>query len=294
MCTDCTSGRISPARGPKAAVSAGLLVDLLEHVVGILAALHRIGGQLRLVHAALHRISIDVEDRHAVAAHFGEVAFFEELEAARHRQQRLHVGGDEVLAVCEADHQRTGDARHHQPVRCLRVQHDDCVRAFETGHGAAHRLGERQVLLQKVADQMGDDLGVGLRRELVALAAQLTADRFVVFDDAVVDHRDAAAGHVRMRVGLGDAAVRRPARMGNAQVAGAGRGLQPRFQHFDLADGAPHLQGAVAAEHRDAGGIVAAVAQAPQALDENGNYIAPRRGADDAAHSWLGAGKTLF
>ena len=41
----------------------------------------------------------------------GEVAFLEELEAARHRQQRLHVGGDEVFALAKADDQRAGNAR---------------------------------------------------------------------------------------------------------------------------------------------------------------------------------------
>ena len=63
---------------------------------------------------------------------------------------------------------------------------------------------------------MGDDFGVGLRLEFVAELAQALALLFVVLDDAVVHQRDAVAD-VRVRVGLGDAAVRRPARVADAQ-----------------------------------------------------------------------------
>ena len=79
---------------------ARLLVDFLEHVVRELALLGGVGRELArpctLRCTALpSRSSI----AHAVAADLGHVAFLEEDERARHRQQRRHVGGDEVLAA---------------------------------------------------------------------------------------------------------------------------------------------------------------------------------------------------
>ena len=47
----------------------------------------------------------------ARAANLGDVAFLEEHEAARHRQQRRDVRGDEVLADAEADDDRATAAR---------------------------------------------------------------------------------------------------------------------------------------------------------------------------------------
>ena len=77
-------------------------------------------------------------------------------------------------------------------------------------------------VLQAVAvhlalDEVRDDLGVGLGLELVPLRLQLVLQLEVVLDDAVV-HDDDAAGAVavRMRVLLGGAAVRRPARVADA------------------------------------------------------------------------------
>ncbi len=43
-----------------------------------------------------------------------------------------------------------------------------------------------------MVDQVGDDFGVGFRREDVALRLQLGAQRLVVLDDAVVHHRQPA------------------------------------------------------------------------------------------------------
>ena len=71
--------------------------------------------------------------------------------------------------------------------------------------------------LHLALDQVRDDLGVGLGLELVALRLQLLLQLEVVLDDAVV-HDDDAAGAVavRMRVFLGGAAVRGPARVADA------------------------------------------------------------------------------
>ena len=67
---------------------------------------------------------------------------------------------------------------------------------------------------------MRDDFGVGFGDELVALGNEFALQVEVVFDDAVVDHND-AAGAVAMGVGVlfGGAAVRGPAGVADAECA---------------------------------------------------------------------------
>ena len=200
---------------------ARLLVDFLQHVVREVALLRRIGRELALVHLALDRVAVLVQDAVAVAADLADVAFLEEDEAARHRQQRRHVGGDEVLAVAQADDDRAALARKDDALGVLLRDHGERIRAFELGDGRADRLEQVAGLLQVVVNAVRDHFGVGLGRELVAGGLQLVAQLFVVLDDAVVDERDAVPGDVRVRVALARHAVRGPAGVRDAELAAA-------------------------------------------------------------------------
>ena len=85
--------------------------------------------------------------------------------------------------------------------------------------GAAH--GRRQIrcaAAQFAIDQVRHQFGVGLGLDLAALGLEFLPDRAVVLDDAVVDHRD-RSGAVRVRVAHGRLAVRRPARVADADGA---------------------------------------------------------------------------
>ena len=85
----------------------------------------------------------------------------------------------------------------------------------EVGEHGADRLGEVAVVV--LLDQVGDDLGVGLGAEDVALVAQRPAELRVVLDDPVEDDVDRVrVVAVGVRVLLGDAAVRGPAGVGEA------------------------------------------------------------------------------
>ena len=79
------------------------------------------------------------------------------------------------------------------------------------GHGGCGRSAAAHLVL----DQMDDRLGVGLGREIVAFGGQLLAQFAEILDDAVMDHGDPFAG-VRMGVVFGRAAMRRPARVADA------------------------------------------------------------------------------
>ena len=118
------------------------------------------------------------------------------------------------------------------------VDDDEREVALELVEGRAHGLDEVAVVV--LLDEVRDRLGVGLGGEVVAVGAQALAQLAVVLDDAVEHDRDlvAVAAGERVRVRLGDAAVRRPARVAeagrrrratSARVAASGSGgCRPR------------------------------------------------------------------
>jgi hypothetical protein len=104
---------------------------------------------------------------------------------------------------------------------------DERVVAAELVVGASDGL--RQVAVEVLGDQVRHDLGVGLGGELRAGGLQALAQRRPVLDDAVERDVDAVGGvRVRVRVGLGHAAVGGP-----AGVADAGRALQVAVRGLD-------------------------------------------------------------
>src|SRR5207237_9617369 len=130
--------------------------------------------------------------------------------------------------------------------------------------------------------QVGDHLGIGVGGELVANGGETRAHGVVILDDAVVHDRD-AAGIVRMGVALGRHAVRRPARVADADGAREPV-LQPELRQLcNPAAGAKPLQAAV--DDRDAGRVVDAVLKAPQTLDEDRHDVTARYRCDDSTHT---------
>ncbi len=131
---------------------------------------------------------------------------------------------------------------------------------------------------------MRDHFGVGLGGERVAQLLQLFAQLFVVLDDAVVDDGEAVVRDVRMRVALGRHAVRRPARVRDAELAVGRIRVDRVLQHLHLADGAQALEFGGAVQYGDAGGVVAAVFEPAQSLHQDGDDVALSDRSDDSAH----------
>jgi len=95
----------------------GLLMDLLEHEVAERALVGGIGAFVVLHRFALHRLAVGVPDLHAVAADLGDIALFQVHEAVGDLAQGQLVGGEEVLAQAQTDHQRAATARGQQAIR---------------------------------------------------------------------------------------------------------------------------------------------------------------------------------
>ena len=143
-------------------------------------------------------------------------------------QDGRHVGGDEVLALADADDDRRTVADGDELFGIVGRQQHEREQPAHALHRAQHRVLEA-VVLPFLLDQVRDDLGVGLRLELVALGDELALDLEVVLDDAVVDDDDAAgAVAMRVRVLFGRPAVRGPARVAEAVHAGERLALDRR------------------------------------------------------------------
>ena len=133
-------------------------------------------------------------------------------------------------------------------------------------------------------DQVGEHLGVGLRLELVAVGAQPLLDLEVVLDDPVVDDDERAlAVGVGVGVLLGRTAMGRPARMADAERTGQRPFAEDPLEHLEPAGGAPHVERAVA-EDGDARGVVAAILEPLEPLDDDTDRALPTDVPDDSTH----------
>src|SRR4051812_41135961 len=146
-------------------------------------------------------------------------------------------------------------------------------------------------------DHVGDDLGVGLGRELVAFFGKLSLQRNVVLDDAVVhDDNPARAVAMRMSVFFCRTTVRSPSRVADA-VSSIER-LKPDdfFQVAKFTLGTADLQAFTVATDRDPGRIVAAILQSPETIKNDGNDPLLANIPNNSAHaadSYLICGEEL-
>ena len=173
----------------------------------------------------------------------------------------------------------------------LRVDRDERERPVQPAADRPHGLGEVEPGRDLLAEQVRHDLGVGLGDAGDAVLGQLGAQGGEVLDDAVVDDGDpAVGGDVRVGVDVGRAAVGGPAGVPDPEAVGGQRvRRQLRVEVGDLARLLRHVQ-AAALDDGDAGGVVPAVLQAPQALDHDPERRPRTDVADDSAHAPEGTG----
>jgi len=144
-----------------------------------------------------------------------------------------------------------------------------------------------------VLDQMRDDFRIGLAREFEAEPLEFRAQLFVILDDAVVHDRDRAARRDRVRIDRARRTMRRPAGVRDAGETHDRLRSMQRFEFTHLAL-RTHAFEAVIGQQRDARGIVAAVLERLQPVDQRSNHIAPRGGADYSAHDFRTLNPTAY
>src|SRR5580704_5955417 len=119
----------------------------------------------------------------------------------------------------------------------------------------------------------------------MAFLFQFLLEFQIVFDDAVVHHDDfALAVAMRMRILLGRPSVSSPTRMTQAVDAINRIVANGLLEIWQFAGGAANLHMAVLADHGDACGVVSAVFQASQPVQDQGYNFLRANVSDDAAH----------
>ena len=189
-------------------------------------------------HRALHGFEADsrvfvireVADPHLAQLQVDHVAFFQVDDLVGDAGQGHGVGSQKVFAagrVAHTQHQRRTFTCTDHAMGFVAAEHGNGISTFELAHGALHSV--EQIAVVQMVDEVGNDLGVGLAGEGVALGHQGGAQFVVVFNDAVV-HQGNAARDGGVVVGVGVGAVRKmwvgvvhcrhavggPAGMGNA------------------------------------------------------------------------------
>ena len=253
---------------------AGLLKDFLLHEMLEAALFRHDGVPGDMLHGALDGVAVEIHDADALRREHGDVAVGQEEHVARVGKNRGNVAGHEILALAQADDRRRPGARRNDLVRVRRGKNGQGIDAGELLHRFPHGVFERAAVLHVLFHQVGDDFGIGFGDELVALFFQLALELDVIFHDAVMDDDDlAGAVAMRMRVFFGGTAVRGPARMADAVRALHGRLPDDLFEIVQFARGAADLHLAVVSDHGDAGRVIAAIFQPPQAVEDEGNDL---------------------
>ena len=170
---------------------------------------------------------------------------------------------------------------------------------------AARRLHRREQVVARTeldVDQVGDQLGVGVRLHRATRGLELLPELAVVLDDAVVHDRHAARA-MGMGVALRGLAVGGPARVSDAETSADRVVAQRAFEIRELPQGAADFDRAVV-EDGDARRVVAPVLQSTKAVDQDvhGALVASDV-ADDSTHgavspppavAWAGVRRLRF
>ena len=269
------------ALADRLAERVGLLVDLLEHE-GLVAALlggsgipgDRLGG-------ALDVLAVQVEELRALGRDHDELAVADLLGLARVLEEGDDVRGEERLALAEADHHRALEARADDHLRVSAARR----RRTRSGRGDRGRCAvrPRRVAFVVRLEQVGDDLGVRLGAEHVAVGDQPLLQHHVVLHDAVEHDREAVvAARERVRVGLRRTAVGGPARVPDAGRRRRAVRARDLLQDAQIADRADDLE-LIAVDQRDARRVVAAILETLQPADQERLADACAGVTDDAA-----------
>ena len=155
-----------------------LFEDLLLHVMPVGSTLHRFGGNLahhyRARHAPLPRTPVtDTRSRQSSAT----------SPSSRWMKCRVtgiesgDVGGEEVLARSDTDRERTPETGRDHPVGVVLADDPDREGAAQLLRRGAHRIREVQSSTHLAVYQIGDDLGVGIGDEVVAVPGEIAPQR---------------------------------------------------------------------------------------------------------------------
>ena len=251
-----------------------LVVNFLEHEVRIAALLRSGHLPLDVLRGLAHGRTVCVIELRGVLREHDHIAVVEIHDAARIRQDGRDIRGDEVLALAEAEDQWTVLLDGDHGIRPVGAEDAERIAALDPAERQADGLHQIVFLFIIVFQQIGDDLRVRLGAERLALLQQELLQRQEILNDAVVHDADAAVrGQLRMRILVRGCAVRRPAGMADAEIAGERRAVfRLCAQDGQTALGLGELQ-LPFRKNTQSSGIIAAILQTGKAVQQNGSCL---------------------
>ena len=259
-----------------------LLVDLLEHEVGVAALLSRFHIPVCRELLAFHRLTKFVVEADALSRADGHIALFQHAVFPGIFEQRGDIRCDKVFAFSPADDQRAFPLDRKNSVRVIEEQHRQRVAAAHLGKGLLQR--PQRVAGIAAVDQLYQHFRVGLALEGIALCSQPFLEQPVIFNDAVVHDAHTRRG---MRVAVHIAGLAMGSPPGVADAAEALCQLL-RCQLFPQGCEPPlafYYADSPVQRKRHTGGIISAILQLFQTIQQHILCIALTDITNDAAHT---------
>ena len=207
-----------------------LLKDFFEHVMGIITLADIFGCELDFADRMLRDVAGQRTDLEFIRPGCDHVEVIQINRVARVSDDGAYIAGQKILAVADAKHERTSTPCADHEIRHVSVNQSDAVRANHLPKrransfkkpgffpGDVHRAGARIVV--EFPDKMREHFGVGIgTKSRITVTNELIFKRLIVFNDAVMNQRQLAAGvEVWMCVFVVNLTMRCPASVADAQ-----------------------------------------------------------------------------
>ena len=272
----------APIGGQGARHGLGLLADFLEHEMGVAALFRRRRIPIHMIGRGRAPAAQRVVHPRALPPQHGDFLILQDNHIPGVGQDGGNIRGQIHFALAHADHQRPAQTHAINGVRLVFADHRQGVAALHAAHGLLHGL-EHIALIQAV-QQVRHHLGIRLADKLAALLQQMTAQLHVIFNDAVMHHRQRALHiHMRVRVQVAGLAVGGPAGVADAEAARKGRSGGQFFQLGDAPRAFAHADLAFF-QHGDARAVIPPVFQALQPVQQNRLRLSISDVTNNSAH----------
>ena len=259
-----------------------LFVNLFQHEIGITALFGDINIPCDVRGFHIDRFPLRVEKVGPVHSQLRELPVVENDDVACRTDNRNSVRSQIAAIFCHPNNKRGVLSRGDDDARFAVIDDSKAVRTHDLRGCLADRI--KKIAFVAVFNQVNDGFGVGARRERVPFVFKAVTQVGEILDDAIVnDGNVPVAGNMRVRIGLGRAAMRRPTRMPDAARPLKIEMRDGVFEGLHATTASDNLQ-AARLLHRDTSGIVTSIFKALQSINENGACIFNPGVADNAAH----------
>ena len=246
-----------------------------------------------VLHLANNGLTVEVSEAHTFRRNDGKVAISKEKQIAGVIQNRGNIGGDEVFVFAQPNDSRRAIAGGDNLVRFINRNYGQrktpvsWVTVLRTASSSDGRC-PFPVIHVVLLDHVGDDFGIGFGGELMSFFGELPLQRNVILDDPVM-HDDDSPRAIAMRVSIffSGTAVGGPA--GMADSIGSIERLEADnfFEVAEFAFGAADLQAVTIAANRDTGGVITAIFEPPQTIQNDRYNPLLANISDNSAHDSL-------